>query len=88
MQGKEVGVGMYKYYWIRMMRLGVPTRRDLHEEICELLDERILSRAWLGELMDVLHCVLRIIHPRLGVLIWPIAVKHGAREYVEYYERR
>ena len=71
---------MYKWYWSRMCRLGNPCMHDLHNEWHELLAERVSSNAWWAELGDVIHTLLRMVHPRLGVLIIPVVHKHALRE--------
>jgi len=71
---------MYRAYWARMCKLGNPRMSDLCNEWHELLAERVGSNAWWAELGDVMHTLLRMAHPRLGVLIWSVACKHALRE--------
>lgn len=86
--GYGMEVPMYHMYWVRMCRLGRPCLLGLHEEWCELRSEVFLSRAWIMELMDVLHTLLRMVHPRLGVLVFPVVRKHALREMGVVEHRR
>ena len=71
---------MYREYWKRMVRYGPPRIEGLYEEWCELLAEDVMSKAWWSELFDVAHTMLRLIHPRLGILVYPVVRKHALRE--------
>jgi hypothetical protein len=79
---------MYRYYWRRMVRYGPPCIDGLYEEIGELLAEDIMSIAWCLELLDVIHTLLRMVHPRLGILVYPVVRKHALREMGVYKHRR
>ena len=59
---------------------GIPTYDDLRDEWDEMRDEHIFTRAWWMELCDVIHTCLRMIHPWLAVIVWPIVRKHALRE--------
>jgi hypothetical protein len=79
---------MYRWYWVRMVRYGPPTRDGLREEWRELCNERMFSKAWLLELCDVMHTLLRMLHPRLGIVVLPVVYKHAMREMGVYKHRR
>lgn len=71
---------IYRAYWKRMIHFGPCQLSGLKEEWSELCAEVPFSKAWYSELCDVLHTCLRMVHPRLGVLVWPVVVKHALRE--------
>lgn len=79
---------MLKWYWLRMARYGVPSVNGLREEWGEMRDERVFTYAWLMEVCDVLHTCLRMVHPRLGVVVWPVVRKHALREMGKLEHRR
>lgn len=79
---------MYREYWVRMVRFGPPTRDSLREEWSELLNEDIRTLAWWLELCDVLHTLLRMLHPRLGIIVYPVVRKHALREMGKIKHRR
>ena len=74
------GMYMYKAYWARMARYGIPKRSGLVEEWNEMLAEPFLSLTWIMELLDVTHTLLRMVHPWMGALVYPIVRKHALRE--------
>lgn len=79
---------MYREYWKRMVRYGPPRIEGLYEEWRELKAEDIRTLAWWLELCDVLHTLLRLVHPRLGILVYPIVRKHAMREMGILQHRR
>lgn len=57
-----------------------PGMRHVREEWNEMCAERMLiSLNWWRELGDVLHTILRMLHPYAGIIIVPVARKHGYR---------
>lgn len=79
---------MYREYWKRMVRYGPPCVDGLREEWRELLNEDIRTLAWWLELCDVLHTLLRMLHPRLGIIVYPVVRKHALREMGKIKHRR
>lgn len=71
-----------------MARYGIPNRGGLLEEWNELRHERFPSIKWFMELCDVMHTLLRMIHPKLGVVVYPIVRKHALREMGVLKHRR
>ena len=69
---------MYSLYWKRMMRFGKPRLSDLIDEINEFKEASGMDK--INELYDVVHTMLRMVHPRLGVLVFPVVRKHALRE--------
>lgn len=67
--------------WYVEWVLATPKPRLVHlvEEWNELLDERVLSIQWWMELGDVIHTILRMVNRWLGIIVIPIARKHGNR---------
>jgi len=70
---------MYSLYWKRMKRFGRPRLSDLVDEINEY-KAASNNMDKLAELLDIVHTTLRMIHPRLGVLVFPVVRKHALRE--------
>lgn len=71
---------MLYHYWVRMLRYGIPTYASLCEEWNEMRNERVFTYEWFMEVGDVMHTILRMIHPWFGVIIWPTVRKHALRE--------
>lgn len=65
--------------WVRAVACK-PTMRHVREEWVEMCNERaLISMNWWRELGDVIHTVLRMLHPYAGIIIIPIVRKHGYR---------
>lgn len=75
-------MNLLRYYWARMDRYGIPTCTSLREEWGEMRDEYVFTHAWWMELCDIMHTCLRMVHPWLGVVVWPVVRKHALREMV------